>query len=718
VVRTPDRLETAGPPRTAMPMSAALRLLAAGIVAVLLALAVTGIAADLPALRAVAVSLFLLTGLGVAPALLARPVTVSSFVLLALTLSLAATTTVGFVMAQAGSWAPLLAFVACVAITCPLLAAAVIRDLGELRTAWSRLRGRAGISRPGAAQLRLNLVALVGVLVVAVAAFLQQSAPERAGLYLRLGPGWYLGLLILLGCVLWARVANLSPALPVTALGTAVVLSQAIVYGGPTVMSAARHVGIVEYIRTHGGLESGLDIYQAWAGLFAGTAWLCDAADIQDPMTIATWWPVLMSAALALAVRELAGRFLAGTFAAWTVAAVFILANTLNITYYSPQSLGFFLALVVYVLALARNDRSATGRRARLGLIVYLACVLAVTHQISPYLLALGLAVLVTFGLVRPWWVPLVVALPAVGWAVVNSAVLGPFIRLDALGRVGQNVTPPAHPTASAGIEPVTRLAFQVPAAVLVLVGLAALVTVLRRPSRTTWGLLVAAGSSGVLTVVSNYGQEGIFRVAMFALPWLALLAVYPGRGALRISPTVIAGGLAVLILVNAFGQTALDWGRVVRPDTSDATRWFERSATKDAVMLVTGTSNATPGKVTERYGEVRYVGRDTLEDFPDVSERYDPAADVRHLTGSLVSRAEASEYYALVSDSLGGYDDLYGLQDYADYVRFRSEMARSPLWEEVRVGATSRLYRLRNPDGIRRDFSETGSESSERGGQ
>ena len=60
------------------------------------------------------------------------------------------------------------------------------------------------------------------------------------------------------------------------------VLGQALVYGSPTVYAAARHVGGVDYIRVHHRLDPSLDIYQAWAGLFSGTAYLADGVNLHE----------------------------------------------------------------------------------------------------------------------------------------------------------------------------------------------------------------------------------------------------------------------------------------------------------------------------------------------------------------------------------------------------------------------------------------------------
>ena len=57
-----------------------------------------------------------------------------------------------------------------------------------------------------------------------------------------------------------------------------------------------------------------------------------------------------------------------------------------------------------------------------------------------------------------------------------------------------------------------------------------------------------------------------------------------------------------------------------------------------------------------------------------------------------------------LVSDTIGAYDDRYGLQRYADYERLRDEVARSPLWTAVYSTPNATLYKLTDePPYVRR---------------
>lgn len=695
------------------------RLWLAGIVAVTLLAAGVGILFDIVPLQATAVSLFLLVELGIAPMLLVRSISVMWFSLIAVALSMTTTMTIGFLMSTTYVWAPEIAFAIVVAATVALLAVSVSRDIRTLATT---APARAAPSDAARSKISGMITAGTGagLLVVALSAAAAAGTPQPGGLFLTVGPVWYLGLAVIVGCAVWAKTAGTSAAVPVLALSVVTVLSQAIAYGTPTVMSAARHVGIVDYIRVNEGASPWLDIYQAWSGMFAGIAWLCDVANISDAMIVATWWPVLISPAAALAVAALASRWLSGEYRIWFAAAVFALTNSLNTTYFSPQSLGLFMSLVIFALVIVPRGKPVPapfapksqrlrrlkhiGHRlnaatqplgfGRIALVLYISCALAVAHQISPYLAGAALILLVMFGFVRPWWVPLVVLTPAVIWALFNAGVLDRFVSWSAIGQIGRNISPPVHSFTQLPTPAVTDLAFRVPAAALVVVGIVALIAAVQHRNRVAFALVFVAASPASLFFATDYGQEGIFRVVLFATPWLAIIAAGVRWRWHQASTAVLAFALATLLAVNVYGQTALDWNRVVRADTAEATKMFEDVAPDGATVLIMGSGNATPGSRTAHYLELQYVSREGLGGYPDGDRPYDAERDVEQLTSDYAGW-EGTAFYALVSESTGAYGERYGFQTYENFRQLEDAMAASPLWDPIYEGPTTTLYEL-----------------------
>lgn len=688
------------PSRSSSPaMSPELRLVAAGYVIALLVLALLGQLLALSDLRAVAVSLFLLTASGIAPCLLVRQLSLSTFVLSSAALSVSILTLVGYAMARADSWHPATVLWVLVAVSLLLLAVTVPAEISARVGATRDRKLRTG-ARSGAGVGSLALTA-VGALLIAVDSYRHRQNPTSGGLLTQVGYLWYLGVLAVLAAAVIAWLTSASPAAPLLVLATAVIASQALMYGAPAVMSAGKHVGVLEFIRSNGLNGSSTDIYQAWPGLFAMGAVTVDSAGIRDPMTLATWFPVGLSVYTALAIRHLAGRFLRTAPQAWAASAVATLGGSVNIIYFSPQSVGFTLCLVTVALLVGDRDSETSSRQwLRWGFVALLTCAITITHQISPYLMVAEVVCLVLFRLIRPWWLPLALLVPPIAWALLHRSSLGGFLSIDALGHIFENLAPPVHGGATLPEADATRWVFDIPAAVMVIIGLLGLLAVIRRHDRVTFGLAVAAASSGSLFGVTNYGSEGVFRVVLFALPWLAILAVmaFDDIRTDRLVPRIAVGvALVALFAVNAYGQTGLDWARVVRPDTVTALRQFEDSAPAGSALLVVGTGNAIPSRISARYADVQYVSRDSLDNYPDVTSGYDPAKDVAQLTAD-VKKNIRGPLYALVSDSTGAWDDRYGLQSYADYQRLEQAMATSPSWKLVYSGPTTKLYQQATP--------------------
>ena len=726
--RTPRRptaphAVTLGPPRpldfraeSAELMTAFQRLALAGTVLATLLLLLVSVIAELRPVQGWTVGLFFLLELGIAPCLLLARMSGLWFSLLAITTSLTTTIAIGFGMAVTEQWYPTAALLVVVVATVAMLLISIRRDLRELRSRSTPDRSPA----PPRLSQGARRLTIVGLAIVVLAAIAQQTTPQPEGLVGSLNVFWYAGLVLLITAAVWAKRSQTSPALPVLALSGVVVLSQAIVYGSPAVMSAARHVGVVDYIRTNHRVDTGLDIYQAWSGLFAGIAWLCDAANISDAMTIATWWPVILSPAIALATAALASRWIAGPHRIWWVAAISVLTGSLNIIYFSPQSFGYFLALVICALTITprntaapRNNASTRGDRGRLIFVALLSITMAVSHQISPYLTVAALGIFWLFGYLRPWWLLLVVLLPAIGWAALNTAVLGRFLSIGALGNLLQNLQPPKHSFTSLPTPAVTTLAFSIPAAILCALGLLAVIALFRLRTRSAWALACAALSPATLFAATDYGQEGIFRVVLFAGPWLAILLAGNSWPLRRAVTPAMAAGLAVLLGTNIYGQTALDWNRVVTPDAARALKYFESTAPdiaatpgttgrsapaldrESTVLLLTGTTNAAPQSITGKYLEVQYVSREAYGGYPPTTGNYDATADLERLTSRFDGSFDAAPLYALVSTSIGAYDERYGFQSFADYQKLAKAFAHYPRWKPVVTGPTAILYEL-----------------------
>ncbi len=544
-------------------------------------------------------------------------------------------------------------------------------------------------------------LATIGFALTLAAA--RHGLPERFGAIVAAGPICWLGLLLIVGAVTWSfGGGGGGPGWAVVLLSCVVQSVQAMSYGLPTVQVAARHVGIAEDIVAHGKVFPSTDIYQAWSGLFASAAFVKVASGWNDLLLYATVWGAVAAAVMVLAVRAVAGQF-HGEKRAWSAALVFGLASSLNTTFFAPQMFGFIGAFVIIVLMLRMGD-PRYGRYVISDGVVIIATAVAVTHQLSPYLAFLAVAALTITRMITRWTAGLLLIVPAVLFAYLNRDVLGPFISSRDLGQFLENLRPPIHSTSSA-LEPslINRITFDVPAAALAAIGILALVVIWKHRTRQIIALGVAAASPVALFLGSSYGNEGVFRVALFALPWLSILVVYllpePGRRfwMLNLHPVRIIAVL-LLSLVQVIGCTGMDYSRVVRPDDVAVITWIEHTVPQGSYVFMLGTDLAEPLFVTGRL--LPYISRETLlKKTPPVyptatGAAYDPKADLAMLTDVWASQPGAQHVYVLATDQMRIFDERYGQQLASDQMRLEAQLrANTVSWQVVYDEPGARVY-------------------------
>jgi hypothetical protein len=325
-------------------------------------------------------------------------------------------------------------------------------------------------------------------------------------------------------------------------------------YGtAPLVYSQGRYswlyktIGVVQYVNAHGQLNHNIDIYQNWPGFFALAAWFGKVAGVASPLAYAKWaqlafelaaLPLLYVAydALSLTIRQ-----------RWLALLLYTGTNWIGQDYFSPQALGTLLSLGVMAIALrwfylrksllppaSEPDRACPGQtssRAGYPVLLFAALlliyfVLTFEHELSPYILAVQLGALAVARLLRPRWLPVLLAAIAVGYLLPRfSYVNSTYGLLNSIGNFFSNATPPAFqrgsvPAAQRLIEH-SQEALSLGMWCLALAG----AWLRRRSGRTVLALVLLAFSPFIMLVLLAYGQEGILRVYLFSLPWTAALA-------------------------------------------------------------------------------------------------------------------------------------------------------------------------------------------------
>ena len=538
-------------------------------------------------------------------------------------------------------------------------------------------------------------LSLAGLAVGLLTAFTDQHLdPGLWGLPGSIHPTWYLGIgLILAGIATARRTDGVEIGIAVTSLVIVLTGTAAIVYDVPRLPWVQKHLGVVDYILHYGQVHPDIDIYQAWPGLFSATAFLSRATGIHDPIAVARIWPPIVDVLEFLAVRCFAGRLLGNSYRAWVAAGVYMLAGAFNLDYFSPQAIALLLALSLYavVVPVAAVGRSAAVQFRlpawRIAVVALLSLALAVTHQITPYFVVASLAVFVVFGLLRPVWIPLVPLIPAAAWAAVNYQAWKTYFSLSDIFNLGANVQTPGASSNIAGERPdvVLHLSTFALAAGPFIVGVLAVLFLLRNHGRLEIALAACAASAGSLVLVTDYGQEGLYRTTLFALPWLCVLALGGGQKALLRHWFTLVPVIAVLSTTFLFANFALDGMFVTRPSQLQAERSFELTAPAGSLMMYLG-ANDNPVDATYRYNYV-------------VTSEETPRGKIGVLINSLIQMGQDYPRFYVSTSQAGVYaGELYDLYTPRYYASIDAALQASPRFKSVSDQGGTRVFELRPP--------------------
>lgn len=331
------------------------------------------------------------------------------------------------------------------------------------------------------------------------------------------------------------------------------------------------HTGFIQYILVHGHPLNGYDARFSWPGAFSLGAALVSFAGLHSAIAFTHWFPLLIELSYLAPLLVIARYSGVGERAGWLGIALYYCTNWILQDYFSPQALNYLFYLVTIAAAfylwrpsplpatrypeaswrerLARTRRALTLDRllghdatpaaspgttsallVMLGL-VFLAS--SMSHQLTPYALALALpALLVTRRLGRPeLWALLVVL--AVGWLSLGAsnywvghlgAIFGSVGQLGS--KLSSNVT--SRVTGQVTHLIVVKSRIGLTAVIYLFAGVGALRR--RADSRSIEALALAPF---LLLAAQNYGGEGLMRVVLFGLPFVGFLAasaIVPNR--------------------------------------------------------------------------------------------------------------------------------------------------------------------------------------------
>lgn len=556
-----------------------------------------------------------------------------------------------------------------------------------------------------------RLLTLLGTVTWLSATLLQGHLHAiNGGILVQMSPAWFGGLLLLIAAIAVAdRKGEWELALAIFSLATAIALTPAVVYAAPRSTSAAKHAELVMIILRHHHIDRTYGIYPAYAGFFAGIAWLCALARIANPIWgIATYWPLVVGLIAVVEYRWLFGRVSSSPVLVWLGTLLAILVNSVGQDYFSPQSVGYVMALGVFAIAYTPLTAAATARRIEWALLVPAGLAMAPEHELSPFIVGATLLVgLIIGGEAHPRWGFLAFLAPAGAWALFNHSALKGNLTFSGLFNFS-NFAPPT-PTGTAGLAPLWNERFSADGLVLsmlILAALAGFAFLFSWRERWSWNYGISASIGLAVILINSYGNEGIFRAALFAIPVLTMLAIrgapatmlglgsasHPAwlrrlgrrlRRALTRPLTVgaLSSALLAIFLVSQFG---MDPSSVIRRSDYAAIQLFEHTTPRNAQLLTVSPGNAPADIPYERDGR-QVIAWEEISPNAWVKPGHPTPADLLQMQRRLFAQAKGippTHFYALWSPALVAFARAYGLESVQQSDRWLSLLRASPDWQ------------------------------------
>ncbi len=362
---------------------------------------------------------------------------------------------------------------------------------------------------------------------------------------------------------------------------------------------AYKHVGIVDFIQRTGSVDRATDVlpvYHQWPGFFGADALLTSVAGLPDALAQATWAPLVFALLNLAALVFVLSGFTPDRRVIAIAAVLFASAGWVGQEYFSPQAFAFFCWLMV--LGFGVRDQTLPA--------LAMTAAVVVAHPLTGVMTTISLVALALAGH-RTRALAVMAALITVAW---DLGFAGDFVRAELAGVIDSIALP--WSTAGANLTSAATLSEgqQIVAAagraiVLAMVALAALGVLRAHRSgtlRKAPALLAVAPVA--LFGAGDYDGEMVFRVYLFALPFLAFLAAQAFRSSTRSHAAlgVVTAALLCAFVLAHFGkdhQYAFTSGEVA------AGRFVSEHSTP-GTLVIEGTPNY-PSRF-ENYEQVVHV--------------------------------------------------------------------------------------------------------------
>ncbi len=459
------------------------------------------------------------------------------------------------------------------------------------------------------------------------------------------------GLVALLPWQLWLALAILSTGfvmslhmdmgrtpLPLAHLFVLVVilhLTPALVYDNVRYPWVWKHIGMVDFIQRHGTVDRDarfLKAYQNWPGLFYATAWISNLFGwgVTDLARLSRYAPPVFEAGFVVALTQVYQRLTVDLRIVWVAVWVFLCGNWIGQDYYSPQAVALLLYLLIIGLCLgplrsrqwwtanvrgtvgllaakyvtllqSEQGRGPDGFRQSPGslnqlaaLLVFAVAVLGLvtTHQLTPIALILALSALFAVGQINLSYLLFVLTAELL-WLFYFAS---PYVAQNLAGEFrdfGSGIHAASGrmvdvSLASAGKWWVVA-GGRACALGISIMAIAGGILRLRAGYRDVAAAVLVLAPLPM--VATSYGGEILFRVYMFALPFLAFFAAAavftrPFKNSALWFRPVLAAVLVMLCVGFYFGDNGKDLEYTYSTKEIAASTWVLENAPAGTLLV------------------------------------------------------------------------------------------------------------------------------------
>ena len=494
-----------------------------------------------------------------------------------------------------------------------------------------------------------------------------------------------------------------------------------------------KHFGVVNYINLHGAVDEHVDIYQGWPGFFALCAWFSRLAGFDaGPVAFAAWSQVFFEVGNVLAFVFLVQSITANARVRWLATFLFVVGNWIGQDYLAPQAFGFLMSTMTFGVifrwlrvapggpAAALLGRFPAGsatdeasvppldatprqRRAATALALVLFTAIVVSHQLTPYMMLVGIAAMTVLDMIRPRWLVVAMAAIALGFLLHDYSFVAKHYGVLNTGDTASESTN-VRTLAGKGLPGLEWVAVVARDLSLALWGLAAIGIVrrlLHGAREMALALLVVAPV--LVMMAQSYGGEAIYRVFLFSLPWTVVLAAYalePRSASRRRSglllPIVAIVGALSLFLPAYFG---LEEDNVMRTGEVAAATHFYATAPSGSVLMV-GIPNF-PVRLGARYDQFKVpTGGDFTPNLivdKRLRHRMLGPSDVPTVEDAIRSYGGTHSYLAFSKAQIT-HAELYGYMPNGSIQSLQAAIAQNPDWKLWSSNPDCVIYELVGP--------------------